>query len=88
VTDNRLPNFAIHCYLCGWPQGQHWLTVEQAAASLSIPRRKVRQMIHMGEFDRVMKIANGWRIHHDALDGYIADTQEVIGGRKRIPRRE
>ena len=73
------PNYVLHCFLCGWPEGQPWLTVKQASASLSVPRRKVRQMIHMGAFNQVLKIDNEWRIHHDALDAYIAETQEVVG---------
>jgi len=80
MTASDKPNYALRCYLCGWPEGQPWLTVEQAASSLSVPRRKVRQMIHMGAFSHVLKIDNEWRIHHDALDGYIVETQEVIGG--------
>ena len=82
------PDYVNRCFLCGWPEGQPWLTVEQAAMSLSLPARKVREMIHMGVFNQTMKIANVWRIHHDALDAYIAENQEVIGAaRKKSPEK-
>ena len=81
VTDK--PDYVSHCSLCGWPEGQPWLSVAQVAASLGITPRKVREMIGVGAFSQVLKIANEWRIHHEALDGYIAEKQDLIGGWKK-----
>ena len=73
------PDYVNRCHLCGWPEGQPWLTVEQAAASLAITPRKAREMIKCGVFSQVIKVANEWRLHHEALDNYIALTQELLG---------
>ena len=73
-----VPDYVNHCSLCGWPEGQPWLTVEQAATSLAITPRKLREMINSGAFSQVLKVARQWRIHHEALDAYIAETCEVV----------
>ena len=74
------PNYVMHCSMCGWPEGQPWLSVAQVAASLGITPRKVREMLGVGAFSQVLKVANEWRIHHEALDGYIGENQELVGG--------
>ena len=79
VRTPRTPDYVNHCCLCGWPEGQPWITVEQAAASLAITPRKLREMINAGAFSQVMKVARRWRIHHEALDAYIVATRELVG---------
>ncbi len=79
VRTLRAPDYVNHCPLCGWPEGQPWITVEQAAASLAIAPRKLREMINAGAFSQVMKVARRWRIHHEALDSYITATRELVG---------
>lgn len=79
------PDYVNRCCLCGWPEGQPWLTVRQAATSLAIAPRKVRKMIHCGVFEQVIKLDNEWRIHHEALDAFIAGTQELLTPQKKNP---
>jgi len=86
MTQPPKPNYVIHCPLCGWPQGQPWLTVGQASLSLAISPRKTRTLINTGMFNQVVKVANEWRIHHEALDRYIAENQELIGLHKKNSR--
>jgi len=82
------PDYVTRCHLCGWPEGQPWLTVEQAAASLAIAPRKLREMINCGVFSQVIKVARTWRIHHEALDGYIVATQELLGAPQKNLREQ
>ena len=71
------PNYVAHCPLCGWPEGQPWLTVEQVARSLAVTRRKVRQLIGSGAFEQVMRVGHQWRVHHESLDCYIEAHQDA-----------
>jgi len=72
------PDYVNHCHLCGWPEGQPWITIKQAAKSLAITTRKLREMVHRGAFNRTIRVAHTWRIHHEALDAYIVENQDVI----------
>ena len=70
------PNYVAHCPLCGWPEGQPWLTVDQVARSLAVTPRKVREMVAEGAFEQTMKVKREWRIHHESLDCYIESHQD------------
>ena len=43
------------------------------APSASLQARET----HCGAFSQVIKVANEWRTCHEALDAFIAETQEV-----------